>query len=100
MADWQKGDLALCVNTGPYRYPDGSITLARSQLVNGRVYSVEAFVMDGVGIKKPALILSEVKSHAPQGGFAEWRFRKITPGHKVEGFEEPRRVPVKEKHHA
>jgi hypothetical protein len=78
MDDWQKGDLALCVNDAPNPFYGGRSTVAR-----GRVYTVEA-----VSERRPhslfgmtrGLLLSGIRSKVSAlGSFAEQRFRKIKP---------------------
>jgi len=93
MADWQVGDLALCVK--------GADDLKADDLKAGAVYVVlEIWVghtfsggffhdWDGIGLR--------VGAEAKDECWLPSRFRKITPGADIEGFEEPRRIPVKEK---
>ena len=94
MADWQVGDLALCVDG--QRKPDS---------VGWRIppKAGSVFRVTGVAIYKfaqrEALALWLEGGPENNSGGPVWgatRFRKITPGADIEGFEEPRRIPVKE----
>lgn len=79
MRDWQAGDLALCVNDGRIRQA-GRLNLPRPELRVGRVYTVTGVGLDGlVTANMACLFLAEVRSVAPNGGFAQTRFRKVTP---------------------
>lgn len=90
MADWQIGDLALLV-----RHLKPSVA-RRTGLRTGGVYTVTGVVfasdgrcglrVDG-GVPHPRSTLQAFSASA---------FVKVTPGANIEGFEEPRRVPVKE----
>jgi hypothetical protein len=77
MADWQPGDLALCVNTrvvksGRWIHNGGS------HLRCGAVYTVKGvYLCPQTG--PLCLALREVVSEGVGGGFAAWRFRKIRP---------------------
>lgn len=84
---WVPGDLALCVKQGPWRLDDGTINWRGPSA--GSTYRVWETEEAG-----GELFL----------GFGEWpydwflsdHFIKVTPGADIHGFEEPRRVPVKE----
>ena len=92
MADWQVGDLALCVSMTPRGL---HVFKGLSRLRAGGVYSVQRAYVGEDG--STALVFSEVRSDAPSGGYWSGRFRRIPPLADIEGFEEPRRIPVKEK---
>lgn len=94
MSDWQVGDLALCVKGGKI---DRTALHTEAYPVAGHIYSVAH-----VGYFKSiwGLNLSLLLSDGPLNtcGRAVWiasRFIRITPGAKIEGFEEPRRITVK-----
>lgn len=78
MSDWAPGDLALCVDNGPRQTKDGWHG-RRQQLRVGACYTVAFICLDGAFNPEPALVLAEVKSRAPRGGFGMWRFIKVTP---------------------
>lgn len=76
MADWQPGDLALCVRVAPIvagNFHNASLTKLRC----GAVYGVVSAFIDCTGAA--ALLLDEVRSSHPEGGFRAERFRKINP---------------------
>lgn len=85
MADWQVGDLALCVKIGPWEYDDDGIACAGPKAGSvhrvTRVHPLPAIWLEGWG-------------YSGDDAFCPSRFRKITPGAKIEGIEEPRRVKV------
>jgi hypothetical protein len=94
MSDWAPGDLALCIKSGR-----GDNTTRA-----GRIYTVQRvwwqpaardIALDFVGIENGANWAATVDfwGHNPD------RFRKITPGTEIEGFEEARRVPTREPAH-
>jgi hypothetical protein len=72
MADWQPGDLALCVDTSIS--PEG---FTAPYLELGRVYTVYAVGVDPLG--QFGLYLDELDSDGFNGGVLAWRFRKIRP---------------------
>ena len=72
MADWQVGDLALCVSMTP-RGPH--VFKGLSRLRAGGVYSVRRAYVGEDG--SMSLVFSEVRSDAPSGGYWSGRFRRI-----------------------
>lgn len=95
MADWQPGDLALCIADG-------------RRTNKGRVYTVHAVAYDsdrcGCGHYlpygyAPALWLAGVGQVDSETGCEPWaraiRFVKITPGSEITGKEAEKRRPVK-----
>lgn len=71
MSDWQKGNLALCVNDrviDPRNPHNNSLRNIRQ----GAVYVV-------AGLTHCGLILEEAWSSHPSGGYCRDRFRKIRP---------------------
>lgn len=89
MSDWQKGDLALCIKQGPWLDNNGNLHTDGPR--SGEVCRVIAVLtLDG----ELGLALCEHPFDL-FGCFTARRFRKITPGAKIEGIEEPRRLPVK-----
>lgn len=90
MSDWQKGDLALCVAE-----PIGAVPVGWEPMIGG-VYTVAGF--DWGGDPTGFLELEEdPERFAPDAGWEPLCFVKITPGADIEGIEEPRRLPVKER---
>ena len=92
---WEVGDLALCVNDAPpmvfgrrteNRPEDGGFPLAR-----GKIYCVAR-----VGPVVDCCLQGISFDGAPLCPWLVARFRKITPGAKIEGVEERRRLPVKQ----
>lgn len=77
MADWQVGDLALCVDDRP------NPTLGRRcPVMRGRVYSVKAVLPMGMNSlfgPTTGLKLDGVRTSAPSGAIASRRFIKVTP---------------------
>lgn len=71
MADWQKGDLALCVDGSRDQGAEGG---APPQFMIGGVYIVESIVLGGLGL----CFADKVSSH-PTGGWQAACFRKIPP---------------------
>lgn len=87
MADWQVGDLALCVK-GADDLKAGAVYVVLEIWV-GHTFAGGFFHdWDGIGLR--------VGAEAEDECWLPSRFRKITPGADIEGFEEPRRIPVKE----
>lgn len=88
MADWQVGDLALCVKTPVSG--DGATCQVRS----GQVHTVAALhtsrLTGNLGLELAGITLP----HNGINAISAYHFRKITPGAKIEGIEEPRRVKV------
>ena len=84
---WAPGDLALCVKRGPWCDEDGCPT--ESGPGAGEVHSV-------CGIEPDESELFLVFERWPHGWFLSDLFVKVTPGEDINGFGEPRRVPVKE----
>jgi hypothetical protein len=75
--DWQAGDLALCVNNSDnIPLPAGYMTTGGRLLRVGAVYNVRSIV-DCPYTNIPLLVLEEVASQNPTGGFNAIRFRKI-----------------------
>lgn len=85
MSDWQVGDLALCVKSDP-----------QNPMKMGGIYTVSA-VLPETDEYWPGLLLQGLRAPYRSRSWRQSCFRKITPGHKIEGFEEPRRIPVEEK---
>lgn len=90
MADWQAGDLALCVRRVHSR------ASAQTGVRQGVVYLVTSVVMAPDGRIGLRLAGCAARPYAKLRAFPASGFVKITPGTEIEGFEEPRRVPVKE----
>ncbi|MXO67771.1 hypothetical protein GRI72_02850 [Altererythrobacter marinus] len=68
MSDWQRGDLALCVDDKP------SPLLGRHPAIKGRIYTVASVVIaDSLG-----LTFEEI-DHPNALGYYAHRFRKVTP---------------------
>ena len=89
---WEVGDLAL------------AITRKRDDVwIVGGCYTVSAFFPE-TETDWPALLFVGIPTPHQVGelghGWLASCFRKITPGAKIKGFEEPRRVPVKHKQDA
>ena len=73
MADWQKGDLALCIKMGPWVGDITGEVLPGEKPKPGRVYTVETVTCrDGITL----LFLVDVVNARP---FWASRFRKVTP---------------------
>jgi len=71
MADWQKGDLALCVDDSPSAWGH------RAAIKKGGIYTVSEIV---IWRGKSGLELEGVEiSKLYYAGFAPKRFRKVTP---------------------
>ena len=76
--DWKVGDLALCVDGAPYRYPNRRRALTAVEL--GRIYRVSDVFMNGVHLH--ILVDGESPHESPKWGRCGWdpnRFRKIKP---------------------
>lgn len=95
MSGWEPGDLALCIKLGNWQYtatgdlaPDGGMRC-------GVIASVRRVAVSPRG----NLVLWFVGYPGDEfhDGYVADRFRKITPGADIQGIEEPRRIPVKEK---
>lgn len=84
---WQVGDLALCVKIGPWKTVEGP----HFPCLDPEPGSINTVVELSDCVEGPSLGLD---------GFGAFylaaRFRKITPGAKIEGVEERRRLPVRE----
>lgn len=91
MADWKAGDLALCITVAPFDRGGDLVCVRRGGVYRvsalGMVDSLDVLQLDGV----------DSENDTESGWLGAYRFRKITPGADIEGFEEPRRIPVKEK---
>lgn len=85
MADWQPGDLALCI-----KKPDGDFDTGWT-VQPGGVYTVMEFDFWWDG--EPFLNFFEDPFYVKDAGFEACAFVKVTPGTEIDGFEEPRRVP-------
>lgn len=72
-ADWQIGDLALCVNDRPSPF----FPTVACRLRSGAIYTVRGVGIDEGG--QLGLFLEEVRSYGMKGGFVSSRFRKIRP---------------------
>lgn len=99
MADWQPGDLALCVKQGPWIASDTDDDVSGpkageiNEVVDVHIYDEDdAAGPDFAGV---FLVLSGW-DYECFGDYHAERFRKVTPGADIEGFEERRRLPVKE----
>lgn len=87
MADWQIGDLALCIRAR--RHPQ---CVGRIFTVSAVAVGIDSDGKEGIGLRFTDGPI------APTSGYWLCRtFRKITPGSKIEGVEVERRVPVKER---
>jgi hypothetical protein len=100
MADWQAGDLALCVAVAP---EDAIEVLGLEKIgfgpVKGLTYTVTSVHggVDCYGRQGLALQFAEIgRSIETAVGYNSLCFRKITPGTEIEGIEVERRVPVRE----
>jgi hypothetical protein len=80
MADWQKGDMALCLKQGPW----SDIGFAGPRA--GQVFTVSA-----VAVRRGILSLL-IRGDWRNPWFVTSQFRKITPGADIEGVEAERRV--------
>ena len=72
-ADWQPGDLALCLHVRPRDVP---VYRGLEALRSGAVYTVEAVGSWG---GETGLLLAGVRSESPTGVYHHARFRKIKP---------------------
>lgn len=97
MSDWQPGDLALCVGLDPR-----STFVCHWRPLPGSVCTVVEVVesLDEGDNAFCGLNFAEDQTPNPLAAFDAAFFRKITPGAKIEGIEEPRRLPVKERQDA
>lgn len=91
MADWQVGDLALCVGDPGHdqNAPSGE------WIPNiGAVYTVSAV---WGWIYGDEVLLDFAEDHSPldDAAWEQCAFRKITPGAAIEGVEVEHRVPIK-----
>jgi hypothetical protein len=86
---WAPGDLALCVDTAD-RLLLGRRATAGRRYRKGAIYTVSAVGVHRLNGQPVLWLDADPKSAAAD------RFRKVTPGADINGFEEPRRVPVKE----
>lgn len=91
MADWQPGDLALCVKSGVRTRAGAVYTVADLTPPGGYSPADHSVNMTDV----VSLRFREI-DHPPRAWANSKRFRKVTPGADIEGFEERRRLPVKE----
>lgn len=73
MIDIQAGDVVKCVDTRPN--PPGNAPI--KSLGRGRIYRVSRVAIDTFD-GTPILMLAGVVSDTVTGGYAHWRFRKIT----------------------
>ena len=80
MADWQAGDLALCI--------------AKGFTERGKSSPIRPGSVHKVVLVDRWPFLNLVFDEYPNFGFDAGDFRKITPGADIEGIEERRRVPV------
>lgn len=74
MSDWQKGDLALCVNTRKSHRATAGVRFKK-----GRIYTVAGVSLTSVPegyTNGPYLFIHEDASGLTA---AHWRFRKVTP---------------------
>ena len=92
---WEVGYLALCVKVGPWRHitPNGQIRKA-SGPNPGQIYCVTGIQNDWRGFT--CLEFEGFAAGRDIYGYRATRFRKITPGAKIEGVEERRRLPVRQ----
>lgn len=93
---WERGDLALCVKLGQWMQtnlslPDQACVGPMPGAVLLVVRVCPAPVTDGTN-----LFFAEFPNFTDGEGYAATRFVKITPGAKIEGVEERRRLPVRE----
>lgn len=91
MSDWQKGDLALCLNDGPITRK------TKPDLIKGKVYLVEMVFTVGEYV---GLAVEGATSIGPSGFLAS-RFRKIRPS-AIKHIEALKEIPdpVRENEHA
>lgn len=96
MSDWQPGDLALCVQGG---VRDPTAAKPEGWPVAGKIYTVShaALYQFKRGLFLGLFLVDGPKNASGKSIWNAGRFRKITPGADIEGIEEPRRIPVKEK---
>lgn len=78
MDDWKVGDLALCIYNGEITSNRGTKSKA-PDLVVGRVYTVSEVLPDGLVVAELPRRWVHPVSRLPWGGFATYRFRKVTP---------------------
>lgn len=91
MADWQVGDLALCVLCRKEDFPEHPNWVRGESYLRNRAYYVVEGVLNHFG--QIGLVVSARSPH-PTGAWDHRQFRKITPGAKIEGVEVERRVPT------
>lgn len=77
MADWNVGDLALCVRSGPIETP--YVIWMGAGLVRGKVYEVEAVGLDTDPLDEVVVLFLKGDTHEGGEGRAEERFIKVTP---------------------
>lgn len=85
---WEVGDLALCVRTPTS--PEGFA----SPIKMGEIHTVAALHISNFSGALGLELVGVTFPHGGQNASRASNFRKITPGAKIEGIEEPRRVPV------
>ena len=91
---WQVGDLALRITSEPLpEYPRGYWSPAIGSV--STVSDVRAGT-DMRGVKFTGLWFAEDPTPDPFAAWDATHFRKITPGAKIEGVEERRRLPLRE----
>ena len=71
--DWKVGDLALCVDTSPRKFPQGT-AVAGSRLRKGAIYTVTKVAIHPIVGLQCLWLLEE-----PTDSAGAYRFRKITP---------------------
>ncbi len=84
MSNWQAGDLALCVRSVK---PEAT---ARTGIRQGGLYTVENVVIVPDG--RVGLRFKGFTAGGKFKAFTAWGFRKITPGHEIEGVEVEKKI--------
>jgi hypothetical protein len=90
MVDWQKGDLALCVDLSVNGFGIRPIT----RIQRGCVYTVAEVGFDRIDNVEALRLQDVLADDVITGMYRTSRFRKITPGAQIEGIEVERRVKV------
>jgi len=80
MTDWQKGDLALCVDDGLKPWLNGEQILNLNRIKKGRVYTVAGLGRVGTCSGLTLFIEGVPATYEHRGmGWTASRFRKVTP---------------------
>lgn len=80
MTDWQKGDLALCVDDGPKPWLTDEQLRQLNRIKKGRVYTVTGLGRVGTRSGPTFFIEGAPATYEHRGiGWTASRFRKVTP---------------------